>query len=141
MADMQQYQTKEVLNKVLNTGEDALKVDIDNVTLDADQLNINLDSADDSVTIEHPITGIAEGSVTDASTGTAISGAQVCKRVDITAKTGNTDTVWVGGSSISSGNGTPLESGDSYSLEIDDLSNVYIFADTNGEGVTFTYFT
>ena len=27
------FQTKEVLNKVLNSGEDALKVDIDNVTL------------------------------------------------------------------------------------------------------------
>ncbi len=28
-----EFQTKEVLNKVLNTDKDALKVDIDNVTL------------------------------------------------------------------------------------------------------------
>lgn len=49
---------KEVLNKCINTGNDALKVDIDNVTLDGSQLSVDLDSADDSVTTV-PTTGSA----------------------------------------------------------------------------------
>ena len=53
MAGLQKYQTKEVLNKVLNTGEDALKVDIDNVTLTTEggdvAIEVHLDKAEDSV--------------------------------------------------------------------------------------------
>jgi hypothetical protein len=45
------YQTKEVLNKVLNAGEDALKIDIDNVTLDGSQLSVDIDNANDSIVI------------------------------------------------------------------------------------------
>ena len=33
MADVRKYQTDELLNKVLNSGEDALQVDVNNVTL------------------------------------------------------------------------------------------------------------
>jgi hypothetical protein len=53
MAGLQKYQTKEVLNKVLNTGEDALKVDIDNVTLITEGSDVNIevhtDKAEDSM--------------------------------------------------------------------------------------------
>ena len=45
------FQTKEVLNKVLNTGEDALKVDIDNVSLDGSQLSVDIDKENDSIVI------------------------------------------------------------------------------------------
>jgi len=48
-----EYQTKEVLNKVLNSGGDALKVDIDNVTLKTEgsdiTLEIHTDKAEDSM--------------------------------------------------------------------------------------------
>ena len=54
MADIRKFQTHEVLNKVLNTGEDALKVDIDNVTLTTEggdvAIDVALDKANDSVT-------------------------------------------------------------------------------------------
>ena len=54
MADIRKFQTNEVLNKVLNTGEDALKVDIDNVTLTTEggdvAIDVALDKANDSVT-------------------------------------------------------------------------------------------
>ena len=54
MADIRKFQTHEVLNKVLNTGEDALKVDIDNVTLTTEggdvAIDVALDIANDSVT-------------------------------------------------------------------------------------------
>lgn len=49
------FQTKEVLNKVLNSGEDALKVDIDNVTLNTESstvsLEVDLDHGTDDVLI------------------------------------------------------------------------------------------
>jgi hypothetical protein len=48
-----EFQTKEVLNKVLNSGGDALKVDIDNVTLKTEgsdiTLEIHTDKAEDSM--------------------------------------------------------------------------------------------
>ena len=54
MADIRKFQTHEVLNKVLNTGEDALKVDIDNVTLTTEggdvAIDVAFDKANDSVT-------------------------------------------------------------------------------------------
>ena len=49
------YQAKEVLNKVLNTDEDALKVDIDNVTLTTEggdvSIEVDLDHATDDVLV------------------------------------------------------------------------------------------
>ena len=55
MANGIKYQTHEVLNKVLNSGEDALNVDIDNVTLTTEggdvAIDVALDKANDSVTI------------------------------------------------------------------------------------------
>ena len=55
MADVRKYQTNEVLNKVLNSGEDALNVDIDNVTLTTEggdvAIDVALDKANDSVTV------------------------------------------------------------------------------------------
>ena len=51
MAVPSKYQAKEVLNKVLNAGEDALKIDIDNVTLDGSQLSVDIDNENDSIVI------------------------------------------------------------------------------------------
>ena len=51
MAVPYKYQAKEVLNKVLNSGEDALKVDIENVTLDGSQLSVDIDKENDSIVI------------------------------------------------------------------------------------------
>ena len=49
------YTVKEVLNKVINSGADALKVDIDNVTLTTEgsdiAIEVHLDKAEDSVLI------------------------------------------------------------------------------------------
>ena len=49
------YQAKEVLNKVLNTDEDALKVDIDNVTLTTEggdvSIEVDLDHGTDDVLV------------------------------------------------------------------------------------------
>ena len=53
MADIHKYSVQEALNTVLNTAEDALKVDIDNVTLKTEGSDINIevhtDKAEDSM--------------------------------------------------------------------------------------------
>ena len=75
MADVRKYQTDELLNKVLNSGEDALKVDIDNVTLTTEggdvAIDVALDKANDSVTIS--ANTAADGSGT--STGPLVDSA------------------------------------------------------------------
>ena len=52
MADNLKYLEREILNKVLNSGEDAIKVDIDNVTLKTEgsdvAIEVHLDKAEDS---------------------------------------------------------------------------------------------
>jgi len=52
MADNLKYLEREILNKVLNSGGDALKVDIDNVTLKTEgsdiAIEVHLDKAEDS---------------------------------------------------------------------------------------------
>tara|TARA_X000001382_G_scaffold117201_1_gene96724 strand:- start:194 stop:493 length:300 start_codon:yes stop_codon:yes gene_type:complete len=53
--NLQKYQPKEVLNKVLNADEDALKVDLDNVTITNANLEVKLDSANDSVALKTAI--------------------------------------------------------------------------------------
>ena len=53
MADLHKYSVQVALNTVLNTAEDALKVDIDNVTLKTEGSDINIevhtDKAEDSM--------------------------------------------------------------------------------------------
>ncbi len=55
MADnaLHKFKTQELLHKVLNSGEDALKVDIDNVTLTTEGADVNIevhsDKAEDSI--------------------------------------------------------------------------------------------
>ena len=55
MADVRKYQTDELLNKVLNSSDDALKVDIKDVTLTTEggdvAIDVALDKANDSITI------------------------------------------------------------------------------------------
>ncbi len=67
----------------------------------------------------------------------------------ITAKAANTTNIFVGGSDVSGiTNGVTLAAGESYSIAAHDangstmeinLSEVYIDATTNGEGVTYSF--
>ena len=97
--------------------------------------------------IGHDITGIGHGvkTVTTAGTDLALAASTACKKVDIQAQTDNTGRIAVGGSgvdaTVATGTGIILEAGDVYSLEIDNLADVYIDSSVNGEGVRFTYFT
>ena len=52
-SDLHKYSVQESLNLMMNTGEDALKVDIDNVTLITEgsdvKIEVHIDQAEDSI--------------------------------------------------------------------------------------------
>lgn len=89
---------------------------------------------------------IGDGRATVTTSGTAValtSSAQHVSAVTITALPTNTGLVWIGGpnvkAALGSQRGTPLSANDSFYIAVADLSQVYVDAATNGEGVTFTY--
>ena len=63
-----------------------------------------------------------------------------CKHVDIMATVANTGIIYVGGSGVTSATGIALYPGDVYSLDIDNLNDVYVVATVNGENVQYTYY-
>lgn len=94
-----------------------------------------------------PATSIDTGNKVVALAGTAealVAVSTPCKSVTITALSSNTDAVVVGGANvvaaIATRQGTPLESGDSVDIDIDDLEKIYVDVEVNGEGVSFTYY-
>lgn len=93
------------------------------------------------------ITGIGDGRkvVTTAGTALALDTSTPCKKVTITAETDNTGIIVVGGSTVvaalATRRGTPLNAGDSYEFDIDNLADVYLDTTVNGDGVTFTWFS
>jgi len=98
-----------------------------------------------NVNVDHVINNVGHGvkTVTTAGTDVALAGVTVCRKVDIQAQTDNTGLIAVGGSGVdateSTGTGIILNAGDSYSVEIDDLANIFIDSTVNGEGVRYTY--
>lgn len=93
------------------------------------------------------ITGIADGRkvVTTAGTRVTLAASTACKQVIITAETDNTGIVVVGGSTVvaalATRQGVPLYAGDTITLEIDNLADVYLDSTVSTDGVTFAYFT
>lgn len=100
---------------------------------------------------QQPIQGvfrtIADGTKSVTTGGTAVplaTSSTPCKRLDVTAKYGNTDMVVIGASTVvalaANRRGVPLTPGQTYTFFPTDLIDVYIDSVVNGEGVTFTYF-
>ena len=53
----------------------------------------------------------------------------------------NTGIIYVGGSGVTSANGIALYAGDVYSLDIDDVNDVYVVASVNGEDAQYVYYS
>jgi hypothetical protein len=82
----------------------------------------------------------SEKTVAAAGTAEALHAGQRVTQVTIIAKVANTGQVYVGGSDVASTTNDGLDSGDSLEITANgwlDLKDVYIDADTNGEGVDF----
>ena len=56
------------------------------------------------------------------------------------AAVANTGIIYVGGSGVTAATGIALYAGDVYSVDIDDLNDVYVIATVDGENVQYTYY-
>lgn len=88
------------------------------------------------------LTAVTDGRQVVTTAGTRVQlTAGAAKIVIITAETDNTGIVVVGGSTVvaalATRRGTPLYPGDSLTILVDDLSDIYIDSTVNGEGVTY----
>lgn len=75
--------------------------------------------------------------ITAAGTAEALASSQTISQVTIRALTTNTDSVWIGDSTVDSSTGYPLEPGEGVLVEIDNLSTIYVDSDVNSEGVAY----
>lgn len=93
-----------------------------------------------------PPTKITSGRKVVATAGTRVRLADavtVCTKIIITAPVGNGGTIYVGDSSVSavagSEQGLMLMPTGSATIDIDDISKIYIDATVSGEGITYSY--
>lgn len=89
--------------------------------------------------LPYSILGNGNTNVTTAGTRVPLSSSTAIKSVTIRAKSSNTGFIYVGSSSVSSSNGFQLSQDETVSLDIDNLSKVYIDSGVSGEGVTYIY--
>jgi len=135
--------------------DDVLKKDVNSrfvsagVTNDSNQdikmLKVGADSGGVMSELILPST-IVDGRKTVVAAGTAeklVATATACRQVTITALLTNNDYVVVGSSTVVAASGTrrgiPLVAGQSITMDIDDVSKIYIDAVVTGEGVSFMY--
>lgn len=89
-----------------------------------------------------PPTILASGEkdITTAGTREALGGDIACRQVIMTAKTDNTNYIYIGGNNVSSTIFMKrLLAGEEFTVAIDNLSKVYLDVAVNGEGVTYGY--
>ena len=86
---------------------------------------------------------IVHGSNTAVSDTTAevLTTSTACKHIDIMAAIANTGIIYVGGSGVTAATGIALYAGDVYSLDIDDVNDVYVVASVNGEDAQYVYYS
>ena len=84
---------------------------------------------------------IGHGNNTAVGTSAEVlASSQACKHIDVMAAIANTGIIYVGGSGVTAANGIGLYAGDVYSLDIDDVNDVYVVASVNGEDVQYVYY-
>jgi hypothetical protein len=101
------------------------------------------------ISADHATTGIGHGHKESTSIGTAVvlAASTLAKWVTLQAYRANTANVAVGGSgvvatvTIGTGTGVTLAPGETITLPIDNLADVYIDVTTSGDGVRYTYGT
>ena len=99
--------------------------------------------------VGHDITGMTHGTNIDVDTTAeqldgSTSGLDVaCKRVDLMASPANSGKIYVGGSDTigAATGGIQLEPGDFYSIDIDNLNQIWIEASIADQALKYMYFT
>jgi hypothetical protein len=132
-----------------NIGTSAVRIidsDGDVVTVTSNKLDVNatlvagatIDIGDVEIT-GHATIASGENDTVGTS-AEVLTSSTACKHVDIMATVANTGIIYVGGSGVTSATGIALYPGDVYSLDIDNLNDVYVVATVNGENVQYTYY-
>ena len=95
---------------------------------------------------DHSTTAIGHGVKTVATAGTdeaLVASSTPAVWVTIQAQTDNTGGIAVGASAVdatvATGTGVYLAAGESVTLPVDNLADVYIDSTVNGDGVRYTY--
>ena len=85
---------------------------------------------------------IGHGSNTAVSDTTAevLTTSTACKHIDIMAAIANTGIIYVGGSGVTAATGIALYAGDVYSVDIDNINDVYVISSVDGEDVQWVYY-
>lgn len=97
--------------------------------------------------VDHTTTGIGHGSknVTTAGTDVVLAASTAAKWVTIQARRSNTANIAVGAAGVdataATGDGVTLAAGETITIPVDNLADVFIDATVNGEGVRYTYGT
>ena len=130
-----------------NTGTSAVRIiDSDNevVAVTSNALDVNIAGGASIDIGDVEILGhstIASGqNDTVGTSAEVLTSSTACKHVDIMAAVANTGIIYVGGSGVTTATGIALYAGDVYSLDIDDLNDVYVIATVDGENVQYTYY-
>lgn len=101
--------------------------------------------ANPAVTVNHSTTTVGHGAttVTTAGTHVALAGSVSIKWVIVQAHPSNTGWIAIGASGVDaeqvSGTGVMLAAGDSITIQIGNLVNVFVDATVSGEKVRWTY--
>jgi hypothetical protein len=69
-----------------------------------------------------------------------LTSSTACKHVDLMAAIANTGIIYVGGSGVAANTGIALYPGDVYSVDIDNLNDIYVVATVDGENIQYTYY-
>jgi hypothetical protein len=98
--------------------------------------------------MNQPCTTIASGRTAVPTAGTPVqlaSSSTPSVKVIITAGKNNTGNIYFGDSTVSASSSTPVGAyivpGGSITLELNDLSKIWLDAEVSGELVTYTYIT
>tara|TARA_R100001594_G_scaffold84449_2_gene118986 strand:+ start:441 stop:1457 length:1017 start_codon:yes stop_codon:yes gene_type:complete len=110
-----------------------------------------IDQASGQMITTHNITGmVSDRNTSVGTTAEQLNGATdnsmdvACKRVDLQASYDNTGYILIGDSGLAgnlSGGGIKLLAGDFYSIDIDNVGDIYVLAETDAEDIYYTYYT
>lgn len=89
--------------------------------------------------LPYSIVGNGKKTVTTAGTRVQLASSTATKSITVRALAANTGLIYIGTSAVSSANGFQLSKDDSVSVDLDNLSKLWIDSSVNGEGVTYIY--
>jgi len=105
------------------------------ITVASDTIDIG-----DVEIIGHSTIGHGNNTAVSDTTAEVLTTSTACKHIDIMAAIANTGIIYVGGSGVTAATGVALYAGDVYSVDMDNLNDVYVISSVDGEDVQWVYY-